>query len=118
MKRVVLSLLALLLLAFFAASVIVAQESAAEEKPAAAKAPKAETISGTLSMVVADKKLVVLTGAQGVTYNFKVTGATRITVGGQKAKFDELAAQTKKSASVKFLPLRSGNVAQSIEVSP
>jgi hypothetical protein len=49
-------------------------------------------------------------------FGFKVTGATRIKVAGKKAKLDELASQTNKAASVKFLPTRSGNVAQSIEI--
>jgi hypothetical protein len=36
---------------------------------------------------------------------------------GKKAKLDELASQTNKAATIKFLPTRSGNVAQSIEIS-
>ena len=115
MKKTLFTLLAVLVLAFFGATLAVAQEPAAAEKVDVAV--KAETISGTISMVVVEKKLVVLTGSGGVTYNFKVTGGTRIKVAGNKAKFAELAAQTNKSATVKFLPLRSGNVAQSIEVS-
>lgn len=115
MKKTLFTLLVVLVLAFFGATLAVAQEAAPAQK--AAPAVKAETISGTISMVVAEKKLVVLTGSGGVSYNFKVTGATRIKVAGNKAKFAELAVQINKSATVKFLPLRSGNVAQSIEVS-
>jgi hypothetical protein len=124
MKRTLLALLALLTVFFFGATWVVAQEKA-EEKPAAAKAEekavkaeaaKPETISGTISVVAADKKLVAITGSGGVPYNFKVTGSTRIKVGGKKAKLADLEGQSGKSASVKFLPLRSGNVAQSIEV--
>jgi len=115
MRKALLTVLVVLVLAFFGATLAVAQEAAPAEK--AAPAVKAETISGTISMVVAEKKLVVLTGSGGVSYNFKVSGGTRIKVAGKKAKFAELAAQTNKSATVKFLPLRSGNVAQSIEVS-
>ena len=115
MKKTVFTLLGVFVLALCGASLAVAQEAAPAEK--VAPAVKAETISGTISMVVAEKKLVVLTGSGGISYNFKVTGGTRIKVAGTKAKFAELAAQTNKSATVKFLPLRSGNVAQSIEVS-
>lgn len=115
MKKMLFTLLVVFVLAFFGASLAVAQEAAAAKK--AAPAVKAETISGTISMVVAEKKLVVLKGSGGVSYNFKVTGGTRIKVAGKKAKFAELAEQTNKSATVKFLPLRSGNAAQSIEVS-
>jgi hypothetical protein len=53
-----------------------------------------------------------------VPYNFKVTGSTRIKVDGKKAKLDELAGQAHKSVTVKFLPVRAGNIAQSIEVGP
>jgi hypothetical protein len=128
MKKALLLLLAVLVLMFVGASFSLAQEAAkpkeaaAGAKAAPAEQPKAETakpetISGTIQMVVADKKLVVLADSKGVPYNFKVTGATRIKVAGKKAKLDALGANTNKSASVKFLPLHAGNVAQSIEVS-
>ena len=127
MKKTLFWLLGVLLVTFVIILPAVAQEAApskeqpAEEKAAPAEKPKAEavkpeTISGTLQMVVADKKLVVLTDSSGIPFDFKVSGATRVKVGGKKAKLDDLAAQTSKSASVKFLPLRTGNVAQSIEV--
>lgn len=127
MKKALLLLLGVLLVSLVSILPALAQEAApskekpAEEKAAPAEKPKAEavkpeTISGNLQMVITDKKLVVLTDSSGVPFNFKVTGATRIKVGGKKAKLDELAGQTNKSASVKFLPLRTGNVAQSIEV--
>ena len=128
MKKALLVLSGLLVLMFVGILLAVAQEAAkpkeapAEEKAAPAEKPKAEaakpeTISGTIEMVATDKKLVVIADSAGVPFSFKVTGATRIKVAGKKAKLDELANQTKKSASVKFLPLRSGNVAQTIEVS-
>jgi len=115
MKKMLFTLLAVFVLAFFGATLAVAQEAAPAEK--AAPAVKAETISGTISMVLVEKKLVVLTGSGGVPYNFKVTAGTRIKVAGKKVKFAELAEQTNKPATIKFLPLRSGNAAQSIEVS-
>lgn len=95
-----------------------AQPTAAPERKAKAAFGKAETISGTISIVDKDKKLMVLTGPGGVPYNFKITRSTRIKIAGQKAKLDDLAGQTSKQASVKFLPLRTGNAAQSVEVSP
>jgi hypothetical protein len=127
MRKPLLVLLALLVLTFVGSSSARAQEAAKpEEAPAKekaapaekakAEAAKPETISGTIQMVATDQKLVVLTSSSGTSYNFKVTGATRIKVAGKKAKLDELAAQANKSASVKFLPLRTGNLAQSIEV--
>jgi ABC-type amino acid transport substrate-binding protein len=127
MKNMLFLILTGLVLSFLAVSSTLAQEveepkaAPAEKKAAAAEKPKAElakaeTISGTLQMVAADQKIVVLTDSAGTPFNFKVTGATRIKVAGKKAKLDELTSQTNKSASVKFLPTRSGNVAQSIEI--
>jgi len=125
MKKTMVSLLVLLTLALFGISTALAQEAekgkeapAKEEaaKPKAA-AVKAETISGTITTVAADKKLVIVTGSSGIPFNFKVTGATRIKIGGQKAKLADLSGQTGKSASVKFLPeKKAGNIAQTIEV--
>ena len=128
MKKLLLFILSGLVLTFVILSSTLAQEAApakeasAEKKEAAAEKPKAEfakaeTISGTLQMVVADKKILVLTDSSGTPFNFKVTGATRIKVAGKKAKLDELASQTNKAASIKFLPTRSGNVAQTVEIS-
>ncbi len=91
-------------------------ETPAAEKPKAAAA-KSETISGSLQAVDADKKLVIVTAAGGIPYSFKVTGATKITVGGSKAKLADLSSVTGKAASVKFRPeKRAGNIAQTIEV--
>lgn len=125
MKRTLGSLLVLFILTLFSIGIALAQEAkpgkAEGAKAEAAEKPKAEavapeTISGTIQSVVTEKKLVILTAANGIPFNFKVTGSTRIKVGGKKAKLDELAGQTSKSAAVKFLPLRSGNVAQTIDV--
>jgi ABC-type amino acid transport substrate-binding protein len=128
MKKLLFLILSGLVLSFIAVSSTLAQEAekpeeAPAKKKAAAEKPKAElakaeTISGTLRMVAADKKIVVLTDSAGTPFDFKVTGVTRIKVAGKKAKLDELASQTNKAASVKFLPTRSGNVARSIEIGP
>jgi len=121
MKKALLLLSALLVLAFIGASWVMAQEAPATKEAAPAEQPKApavksETISGTIQMVIADKKLVVFTSSAGTPFNFKVTGATRIKVAGKKAKLADLEGQAGKPATVKFQPLRSGNVAQTVEV--
>ena len=127
MKKLLMLILSGLVLSFVAASAALAQEATtpteapAEKKAAAAEKPKAEfakaeTISGALQMVATDKKIVVLTDSAGTPFNFKVTGATHIKIAGKKAKLDELGSQTNKTASIKFLPTRSGNIAQSIEI--
>jgi len=96
-----------------------AAPAASEAKPAKVapmKAAAVETLSGTISTVDAEKKLVVVTGPNGVPYNFTVSGGTKITVGGNKAKLSDL--QTGKQASVSFVPAKKrGNLAKSIEVS-
>lgn len=137
MKKRILSLLSILVFVLVGASWVVAQEaekpaesSAGEKTAAAGKKAKSEKgasyasaateeLSGTITMVDADKKLVVVKDSSGTPFNFKVTGATRIQVAGAKAKLADLVTQTNKQASVKFASLRrGGDVAKSIEVSP
>ncbi len=131
MKKSMLSVMTAVLFLFFGLTSVIAQEAekpageASEkaekavpgEKKAKVAAVKPETISGTISMVDKDKKLLVLVSSQGVPYNFKVTSATRIKIGDKKAMIDQLAEQINKQVSVKFLPLLAGNAAQSIDVS-
>jgi hypothetical protein len=123
MKKILFLLVASIVVAYFGISTVRAQETEKkEETPAAAEKPQApavkpETLSGTLTMVAADKKLVVVTGSGGVPYNFNVTGATKIKLSGAKAKLADLSGATGRSATVKFLPEKhAGNIAQSIEV--
>ena len=125
MKKTVVSFLTLALLVFLGATWLMAQEaektdeSAAKTANVGKKTPwsKPETLSGTISSVKSDEKLVVVTSSAGVPYDFKVTGATKIKVGDQKGKLDDLSGATNKQVSVAYLPTRTGNVARSIEVS-
>lgn len=94
-----------------------AAKPAAPAKHHAMAAAASETVSGTLTMVDADKKLVVVSGSSGVPYDFMVTGATRIKVGANKAKLADLSSDTNKQATVMFMAEKKrGNVAKSIEV--
>lgn len=129
MNRKLFSFVTMLTLALVAAASLLAQEQPAAsqaaapkaEKPARhahAEAAKAETISGTLSTVDADKKLVVVTASSGIPYDFEVNSATKITVGGNKAKLVDLSSDANKQASVTFLSMKKrGNIAKSIEIS-
>jgi len=119
MKKTTLLTLVFLLLVWCGTPSVLGQEepAAVDEKVIETLAP-AETIAGTISMVLTDQKVVVVVSSKGVSHSFKVTGATHIKIGGQKAKLADLAGQTNKNASVKFSPRRSGNYAQTIEVSP
>jgi hypothetical protein len=75
-----------------------------------------ETLTGKITMVDPVKRLVVVKGASEVPFDMIVTPSTRIRSGDQKLKLSDLASQTKKDASVKFVPERRGDVAQSIRV--
>lgn len=131
MKDRVLTLVAVLAVVLFGAISGMAQDQpAAQDQAAAPAASKAkpkhhamaaaasETLSGTLSAVDADKKLVVVNGSNGVPYDFMASGATKITVGGSKAKLADLSGDTGKQATVTFMAeKKKGNIARSIEVS-
>lgn len=75
-----------------------------------------ETISGTITLVVPEKKLLVVTTAKGVPLNFVVSPATRIRAGQQKLKLEDLAGRLNQKVSVTFVPTRRGNLARSVEV--
>lgn len=75
-----------------------------------------ETLSGTISMFDAQQHVMVLK-SEGVPYNFKITKATKIEIGGARATFAELTNQTGSSASVTFVARRNGDFAKSVTVS-
>ena len=120
MKKTLFLLVTCLILSFAGTLSALAQEvktAPAAPGKAAVAAAKSETLTGTLQTVVTDKKLLVVAGSTGVPYDFTVTGATKIMVGGSKAKLADLAGSTGKSVTVKFLPeKKAGNIAQSVEV--
>ena len=122
MKKTLFLLVACLILSYAGTLSALAQEAKTAEAPAAPEKAKMatvkpETLAGTLQTVVVDKKLLVVASSAGIPYDFNVTGATKIMVGGNKAKLADLAGATGKSVSIKFLPeKKAGNIAQSVEV--
>jgi hypothetical protein len=133
MKKHLLLVVTLSMCTFLGGSILMAQSTADQSKPAAtaseakkpaakahrhaAMAAPAETLSGTISMVDADKHLVVVTDSNGVPFDITVTGRTKITVGGQKAKLADLSTATSKQASVTYRSEKTaGDIASSIEV--
>ena len=80
------------------------------------KAWRPETLSGKISVVNADRRLVVVETPDGVPYDMVVTGKTRIKSGDQAVSLKELTQDTNKSVSVKFTPERRGDVARTIEI--
>jgi len=136
MKKALVSAFVLSLLAFWGGASALAKNAQAENSSAsrqaaapaaktgthharkARSAAKSETISGTISMVDAAKKIVVLTDSNGVPFDFIVTHRTHIQVNGAKSTLSELADQTNKQASVKFMDrMKAGQFAQAIDVS-
>jgi hypothetical protein len=115
MKKVSL-LLSVSLVLLFGAAMASAQATKGSAAERNWNSFRPETLSGTISMIDADQNLVVLT-SDNVPYNFKVTKATKIEIGGSKATFNELVNQTQKEASVTFVARRDGNFARSISIS-
>lgn len=126
MKNKVLTLVTMFVLLLFGAIFTAAQDQPAAQdqsapagntaKPAKAHhaaASKAESMSGTVSSVDASKHLLVVSGSDGVPYNFTVNKGTKITSGGSKAKLDDLQG---KQVSVNFVDMKKkGDWAKSVE---
>lgn len=75
-----------------------------------------ETLSGKITMVRPDQKLVVVETANGIPFDMVVTTKTRITSGGQAITLNDLMRNTNKTVSVKFIPESGGDVAKSIQI--
>jgi hypothetical protein len=88
--------------------------SAIAKNPAAAVKP--ETISGTLTIVGAEDKLIFVKAENGITYDFRIGPATKITAGEEKLKFDSLTEQVGKRVEVVFRPLKTGNAALTVDI--
>lgn len=73
------------------------------------------TVQQQADGVVKHHKKVVLTQSTAASFNFKVTNTTAIKVGGRPMT-GSLTALNNKQATVRFVPLRSGNIAQAIDV--
>lgn len=75
-----------------------------------------ETLSGTISMVSPDQKVVVIQTSSGVPFDLVVTPGTRIKSNGQPVSLNALKQDTDKNVSVTFTPERRGDVARSIQI--
>jgi hypothetical protein len=76
---------------------------------------QAETLTGSI-MMVAPSNVVVLKDSRGTTYDIVVTKATRLRLGDRPIHLKDLSTDTNKTATVKFVPERSGDIAQSIKI--
>ena len=75
----------------------------------------AENLSGKISAVEPGHRLVV-TDADGVPFSMVITAKTRIKAGGQNITFGDLAQYQNKDVSIRFVPERRGDVAESIHI--
>jgi invasion protein IalB len=96
-----------------------ANHSKAEQakKPASDVLARAENLSGKISTIGSSGKEVTLMGANGVPYDFDLTGKTKIEVGNQRIASSQLTNETQKQATVHFVPTARGNVAETIQIS-
>ncbi len=76
----------------------------------------AETLSGTLLIANPAEQVIYLKTTDGITYDFRITPATVISVGGEKAKFEALTGKIGSSIEVTFKPLPVGNVASKVVI--
>jgi len=110
--------LSALLIALTAGPAIAQQQEQAAKKEAAVAGAlgPAETLSGSIMMVDAEKKILIVKSDAGVPYNFVITPATRITAEKQRLKLADLSSRVNERVSVRFVPTRRGNIARSVEV--
>ncbi len=94
--------------------------SKAADKTTHAKAERTswptETLSGTIMMTDPGQKLLIVQTKGGTPFDFEVTPATRIESNGQTLTFQDLANDTNKNISVRFVPERKGDVARSVHL--
>lgn len=75
-----------------------------------------ETLSGKISMVDPARNLVVVDDSSGVPFDLTITPRTHIEFGDRALSFQDLSQYQDKSVSIKFVPERRGDVAQSIRI--
>jgi hypothetical protein len=104
------------------------QKPARRERPAStAKAARssgttgsgfgvAESLSGTIQMVVADQNLLVVNGPNNVPYDLEVTPKTLVVVNERRGTIQSLANQIGRAVTVAFVAQRNGDMATRVEV--
>lgn len=121
MKRLIRDLLSLLLLSGFlivaglsfgitqgtqAGAAATGQATGPKEptKKAERRLARAQSLSGTIIMFSNEKRLLVLTGSNGVPYSFRVTKRTHVKVAGNLTKLEDLSDHLNKQATIEFVP--------------
>jgi hypothetical protein len=75
-----------------------------------------EFLSGKIVNVDPDRKLVVMQTPDGIPFDMVVTAKTLIKSGDQSIALKDLTRDMNQSVSVKFVPERRGDVAESIRL--
>lgn len=109
---------ALLAVPLMAAGKPAASAAAKDMKPAAAmrSAWPPETLSGKITIVEPNRKLMVIQAPDGTPFDMVITANTRIRSGDQTIAIKDLARDMNKTVSVNFIPERRGDVAKSIKI--
>ena len=115
-SRIILAVLAVTLFSLTPLLATAPKQAEAQKKAAAARTfTGPQTLVGKISMVQVREGLVVVKDSNGVPFDFKVAHA-KIEIDGQRGKMTNLSADINKAVSVKYIPLASGDVAQTIVV--
>jgi hypothetical protein len=107
------------------ALVLVMTAAAADKPPAAVidvhstalrSAWPPENLSGTMVMANPKADFVVVKGPDGVPFDMTITPKTHIWSGDRKVSLENLEHYRNKQVSVRFVPERRGDVAESIRI--
>ncbi len=116
MSRIVLGVLAVAVFGLTPLVAAAANQAKAKKTVTTAQAfTRTETLVGKISMVQAQKGLVVVKDSNGVPFDFKATHA-KVEVNGHKSKMANLSEDINRPVTVKYLPFPSGDRAQTIVV--
>jgi len=75
-----------------------------------------ETLSGKIISVDPGQNLVVVQGPDGVPFDMVATARTRIRSGNEPVTLQDLSGYQNQNVSVRFIPERRGDVAESIRI--
>jgi hypothetical protein len=93
-----------------------AQSATAKAVSGKAILAPAETLSGTIWMVDATNRIVVVRDANGIPFDFEVVPSTHIKSSTGRLTLRGLSSLTNSAVTVRFLPERRGDVAESIMI--
>lgn len=110
-------------IASVACALLLALPAAAASKPATAKTRPAaektqwapETLSGKITMVDPNQKLIVVQ-SDGVPFDMMITPRTRIEANGNRIGWNSLKNDQNQSVTLRFVPEARGDVARTVKI--